>query len=239
MAVARELPDSQKLSDSLDEMVARRTQFLTDYQDAAYAQRYASLVSKVRDAEARAMPGITELAEAVARYYFKLLAIKDEYEVARLYAETDFVEQIASQFEGDYTLHFHLAPPTLNKPDAKSGVARKSTYGPWMMKAFRLLAKMRKYRGSAIDIFGRTAERRMERQLVADYEALVAEILAKLTPANHATAVELASIPEHIRGYGHVKEAHLKTAKTREAALLAAFRAPTPAPKAQVVKVVV
>jgi indolepyruvate ferredoxin oxidoreductase len=108
-----------------------------------------------------------------------------------------------------------------------------------MLKAFRVLAKLRKYRGTALDIFGRTAERKMERQLVADYEALVAEVLGKLTPGNHATAVELASIPEHIRGYGHVKEAHLKTAKTREAALLAAFRAPTPAPKPAVVKVVV
>ena len=232
-------PDSQRLSQSLDELVERRVKFLTDYQDAAYAQRYASLVAKVRDAEARAMPGITELTEAVARYYFKLLAIKDEYEVARLYAETDFVKRIAAQFEGDYTLHFHLAPPTLNKPDAKTGVAKKSAYGPWMLKAFRVLAKLRKYRGTALDIFGRTAERKMERQLVADYEALVAELLGKLTPGNHATAVELASVPEHIRGYGHVKEAHLKTAKTREAALLAAFRAPTPAPKPAVVKVVV
>src|SRR5262249_6526727 len=154
-----------------------------------------------------------------------------EYEVARLYAETGFEKLVAAQFEGDYKLTYNLAPPIFNKPDPVTGVPKKSVYGPWMMKAFRMLAKMRKYRGTALDIFGKTEERKKERQLVADYEALVAEILAKLTSQNHATAVELASIPEHIRGYGHVKEAHLKTAKTREAALLAAFRTPSPAPK--------
>jgi indolepyruvate ferredoxin oxidoreductase len=185
------------------------------------------------------MPGITELTEAVARYYFKLLAIKDEYEVARLYAQTDFVQQVAAQFEGDYTLHFHLAPPLTSRIDPASGEPRKTTYGPWMLKAFGVLAKLRRYRGTALDIFARTAERRLERALVGEYEALVAEILAGLTAKNHVTAVELASIPEHIRGYGHVKERHLKAAKTREAALLNAFRAKEPAPAPAVVKVVV
>jgi indolepyruvate ferredoxin oxidoreductase len=213
--------------------------FLTDYQDAAYAQRYSTLVGKVRDAETRVMPGITELTEAVARYYFKLLAVKDEYEVARLYAETDFEKLVAAQFEGDYKLTYNLAPPIFNKRDPVTGVPKKSVYGPWMMKAFRVLAKMRKYRGTALDIFGKTDERRKERALIAEYEAIVAEILAKLTPQNHTTAVELASVPEHIRGYGHVKDAHLTTAKTREAALLAAFRAPVPAAKPAVVRVVV
>jgi indolepyruvate ferredoxin oxidoreductase len=231
--------DSQRLSQSLDEMIERRVKFLTDYQDAAYAQRYSALVAKVRDAEARVMPGITELTEAVARYYFKLLAIKDEYEVARLYAESGFEKLVAAQFQGDYKLTFNLAPPLFNKPDPATGVPGKTAYGPWMMKAFAMLAKLRRFRGTALDIFGKTGERKKERALIADYEALVAEILAKLTPQNHATAVELASIPEHIRGYGHVKEAHLKTAKTRETALLAAFRAPAPAPKPAVVKVVV
>jgi indolepyruvate ferredoxin oxidoreductase len=236
---AKAKPESLRLSESLDEVIARRVKFLTDYQDAKYAERYSALVARVREAETRAMPGITELTEAVARYYFKLLAIKDEYEVARLYAETDFVKRVAAQFEGDYQLNFHLAPPIFNKPDPVTGRPKKSTYGPWMMKAFRTLAKMRKYRGTALDIFGKTEERRMERALIVEYEKLVDEILAKLTPQNHATAVELASIPEHIRGYGHVKDAHLTTAKTREAALLAAFRAPTAAPKPSVVKVVV
>ena len=231
--------DSQRLSDSLDEVIERRVKFLTGYQDAAYAQRYEALVAKARTAEAKAMPGITELTEAVARYYFKLMAIKDEYEVARLYAETDFAKQVAAQFEGDYKLTFNLAPPIFNKPDPATGVPKKSVYGPWMMKAFRVLAKLRKYRGTALDVFGRTAERKMERALIADYETLLAEILARLTAQNHATAVELASIPEHIRGYGHVKNAHLRTAKTREAALLAAFRSPEPAPKPATVRLAV
>ena len=230
-------PDSQRLSESLGEMIARRVKFLTDYQDAAYAQRYAALVAKVGDVEARVMPGITELTEAVARYYFKLLAIKDEYEVARLYAESDFTKRVAAQFEGDYKLTFHLAPPVFNKPDPVTGVPKKSVYGPWMLTAFGMLAKLRKFRGTALDIFGKTAERKMERALIGEYEAIVAEIIAQLTPAKHATAVELASVPEYIRGYGHVKHAHLATAKTREAVLLATFRSSAPAPKPTVVKI--
>jgi len=223
-------PDSQRLSQSLDEMIERRAKFLTDYQDAAYAKRYTDLVAQVRAAEGKAMPGITELTEAVARYYFKLLAIKDEYEVARLYAESDFTKRVAAQFEGDYKLTFHLAPPVFNKPDAITGVPKKSVYGPWMLKAFRMLARMRRFRGTGLDYFGRTAERKMERALIGEYETVIAEIIAKLTPQNHGTAVDLASVPEHIRGYGHVKEAHLKTAKAREAVLLTQFRSPLPAP---------
>jgi indolepyruvate ferredoxin oxidoreductase len=168
--------------------------------------------------------GPLDLTAAVARYYFKLLAVKDEYEVARLYAETDFLQRVAAQFEGDYKLSFWLAPPTTNKPDAKTGEARKTRYGPWMMSAFRVLAKMRRFRGGALDIFGRTGERKMERQLIAEYEALVAEILSRLSFANHELAVSLASIPEYIRGYGHVKLRHAKDAKAREAVLLERFR---------------
>jgi indolepyruvate ferredoxin oxidoreductase len=235
-AVPQAKPDSQRLSESLDEVIARRVSFLTDYQDAAYAQRYADLVAQVRAAEARVMPGITELTEAVARYYFKLLAIKDEYEVARLYAETDFRDRVAAQFEGDYTLTFHLAPPVFNKPDRLTGVPKKSVFGPWMLKAFGVLAKMRRYRGTALDVFGRTAERKMERALIGQYEGIIAEIIAGLTAEKYATAVDLASIPEYIRGYGHVKAAHLKTAKTREGVLLATFRSAQPAPKPTVVK---
>jgi indolepyruvate ferredoxin oxidoreductase len=232
-------PDSQRLSQSLDEMIDRRVKFLTDYQDAAYAKRYAGLVALVRAAEAKAMPGITELTEAVARYYFKLLAIKDEYEVARLYAESDFTARVAAQFEGDYKLTFHLAPPVFNKPDALTGVPKKSVYGPWMLKAFGVLAKLRRFRGTGLDFFGRTEERKTERALIGEYETVVAEILAKLTPQNHATAVDLASVPEYIRGYGHVRLAHLKTAKAREAVLLAQFRSPLPAPAPVAIKMAV
>jgi indolepyruvate ferredoxin oxidoreductase len=233
-AIPSAIPESQRLSASLDDIVARRTDYLRAYQDAAYAKRYTDLVTKVRTAETARMCGATALTEAVARYYFKLLAAKDEYEVARLYAETDFAARVAAQFEGDYKLTFHLAPPVLNKPDQETGEAKKSVYGPWMMSAFRVLAKFRRFRGTWLDIFNKTTERRMERALVGEYEALVTELLAALAPHNHALAVELAQIPEHIRGYGHVKERHLKAAKAKEAELLAAFRTATPVGPTQI-----
>ena len=218
------LPSSQKLSESLDESIARRVEFLTAYQDAAYAKRYSDLVALVRQTEAARVPNSTLLTEAVARYFFKLLAIKDEYEVARLYSDGEFYKRLAAQFEDGYSLKFHLAPPLWAKPDPVTGQVSKREYGPWMMKAFGLLARMKGLRGSALDVFGLTAERKMERQLIKDYAALVDEIVAKLAPHNHALAVELASIPEGIRGFGHVKERHLKAAKTKEADLVQRFR---------------
>ena len=172
-----------------------------------------TLSTKVRIAESTKVPGATALTEAVARYYFKLLAVKDEYEVARLYTDGDFQKRVAAQFDGDYKLQFHLAPPVFNKPDRVTGETKKSVYGPWMMGAFRVLAKMRGLRGTAFDVFGRTAERRMERALPGEYETLVDELVAALAPHNHDLAVQLAQIPEHIRGYGHVKDRHLKACK--------------------------
>ena len=236
-AIPSAIPESQRLSVSLDERIARRAEQLTAYQDAAYAKRYTDFVARVRAAETVKMPGTTALAEAVARYHFKLLAVKDEYEVARLYAETDFAARVAAQFEGDYRLKFNLAPPIFNKPDPATGEAKKSVYGPWMLGAFRLLAKLRRLRGTPLDMFGKTAERRMERALIGDYEKLVDELVAALAPHNHSLAVELAEIPEHIRGFGHVKERHLKAAKAREAELLAAFREAKPSGAAVGVRV--
>ena len=223
----------RKLSKTLDEMITRRVEYLTAYQNAAYAKHYENLVRKVQAVEAERTPGQSGLAEAVARYAFKLMAYKDEYEVARLYTDGSFQQAIRRQFEGDYKLEFHLAPPAIAERDPDTGHLKKRSFGPWMMTAFRLLAKLKFLRGTAFDVFGRSAERRMERQLIVDYVRLIGEIMATLTPANHRIAVALASIPEHIRGFGHVKEAHLKTAKTREAELLAQYRAPTPAPFAQ------
>ncbi|MBS0327978.1 MAG: indolepyruvate ferredoxin oxidoreductase family protein [Proteobacteria bacterium] len=233
-AIPAAIPESQRLSGSLDEVIERRRAFLTDYQDAKYAARYTALVARVRAAEAVKEPGATDLTEAVARNYFKLLAVKDEYEVARLYAETDFLDRVAAQFEGDYRLRFHLAPPTLNHRDRETGEAKKSAYGAWMMPAFRVLAKLRRLRGGPLDFFGRSAERREERKLATDYEQRIDGLLASLSPHNYAIAVEIASIPEHIRGYGHVKERHLADARTREAALLGRFAAATPATAARV-----
>ena len=175
--------------------MARRVEFLTAYQDAAYAARYRELVEKVRRVEAEKAGG-TKLTEAVARYYAKLMAYKDEYEVARLHADPAFMQKIEGMFEGDYKVVFHLAPPMLNKPDPATGEAKKSTFGPWMMRGFRLLAKLKGLRGTAFDIFGRTEERRTERALIVEYAATVEELLGKLTPANHALAVEIASVPE-------------------------------------------
>ncbi len=227
-AIPREQPESQRLSQSLDEVIARRAAFLTDYQDAAYAKRYTDLVARARAAEGAKLPGSTALSEAVARAYFKLLAIKDEYEVARLYAETDFVAQVARQFEGDYRLVFHLAPPLTTKADGATGEPRKKSYGPWMLRAFRALAKLRRLRGTPLDVFGRTAERRMERALIGEYEALVDELLGGLAAHNHPVAVQLASTPELMRGYGHVKDRNVREARQKQADLLARFRGTTP-----------
>ncbi len=213
------------LSRSLDELIVRRAAFLVDYQDKAYAERYTKLVARVRQAEQQHAPGCTALAEAVARYYFKLLAYKDEYEVARLYTSGEFQRRLQQQFEGDYQVRFHLAPPLFARRD-ENGQLVKKEYGPWMFKAFGLLAKLKFLRGGPLDIFGRTEERRGERQLIADYEATIELLLKDLSAERVALAVEIASIPEHIRGFGHVKERHLHAAKAREAALLAQWRNP-------------
>ena len=219
------------LSPSLDARIARRAAFLTDYQNAAYAQQYQDLVAKVRAAEAQKAPGFTALTEAVARYAFKLMAYKDEYEVARLYTSGEFERRVKEQFDGDYRLHFHLAPPLLARKDAE-GRLKKAEYGAWVFGAFKLLAKLRGLRGTALDVFGYTAERRMERQLIADYRSSVDELLATLDHDNHALAVEIASVPEHIRGYGHVKHAHLETARAKWDELLALWRRPAAARQA-------
>jgi indolepyruvate ferredoxin oxidoreductase len=220
------VPISQALSRGLDEMIARRAEFLTGYQDAAYARRYARLVERVRAAESRVPGDSRPLTEAVARYYFKLLAYKDEYEVARLHSDPAFRRRIGTMFEGDYKLRFHLAPPLLAKRDSTTGELRKSSYGPWMMGAFRLLSKLKGLRGTVFDVFGYSDERRTERRLIADYESTVDELLARLDRDNRALAVEIASIPEHIRGFGHVKARHLAETKKKQVELLSAFRDP-------------
>jgi indolepyruvate ferredoxin oxidoreductase len=199
--------------------------FLTDYQNAAYADRYRGLVGRVRLAEGGRIPGAEKLSEAVARYLFKLMAYKDEYEVARLYTDGSFAKQIAASFDGDLKLEFHLAPPLLAKHDPVTGRPRKMNFGPWMMKAFDGLARFKFLRGTPFDPFGYSGERRIERKLIEDYRSTVEELVKSLTADNHALAVEIASIPEKIRGFGPVKEKHLAAAKAEEAALLARFRA--------------
>ncbi|MBL8333490.1 MAG: 2-oxoacid:acceptor oxidoreductase family protein, partial [Rubrivivax sp.] len=207
---------------SVDELVARRVEFLTDYQDAAYAQAYKAFVDKVRAAEAGLGKG-TALSEAVARYLFKLMAYKDEYEVARLHTHPAFVEKLQGMFEGDYKVVHHLAPPLLAKTNAK-GELVKQPYGPWMRRAFGVLAGLKGLRGGALDVFGKTAERRMERQLIADYRACIDELLKGLSAERLALAAEIARIPDEIRGYGHVKERHVKAARAKWDGLMARWR---------------
>ncbi|MDY0744382.1 indolepyruvate ferredoxin oxidoreductase family protein [Paucibacter sp. R3-3] len=205
---------------NLDELVARRVKHLTAYQDAAYAQRYAALVERVRLAEAKL--GGERLTKAVARYYAKLLAIKDEWEVARLYTDGTFEQAMKDQFENWDSLSFHMAPPLISKP-GPDGRAKKVELGSWTFKALKLMAKFKGLRGTALDVFGKTEERRMERQLVSDYETLVDELLANLKPENLDAAVKLARLPEQIRGYGHVKLANVVTARARQKDLLDLF----------------
>ncbi len=214
---------------TLDELIARRMEDLAAYQNRAYARRYRELVERVRAVEAERLPGRTELAEAVARYYHKLMAYKDEYEVARLYSDGDFIRRVGEVFEGDYRLTFHLAPPAWVKPDPATGEAHKRKYGPWMFAAFKLLAKFKGLRGTPLDVFGYSEERRMERRLITEYQNTVGTLLAGLTPENHALAIEIAALPEDIRGFGHVKQRHLAAAKKREVELLEKFRNPPPA----------
>jgi len=224
---AEAMPETHHLSETLDSVIKRRTDFLTGYQNAA---RYGDALRKIRAAEGLVVPGSTSLTDAVARALFKLMAYKDEYEVARLYTDGGFLNRVGAQFEGDYKLKFHLAPPLTANRDPKTGHLEKREYGPWMLSAFRVLAKLKFLRGRAFDVFGRTEERRAERQAAHDYERLLGEITATLTPANHAIAVELAALPLEIRGFGHIKEANRQRVATRAGALLARFRDPQAAP---------
>ncbi|MDB5761208.1 MAG: indolepyruvate ferredoxin oxidoreductase family protein [Herminiimonas sp.] len=211
-----------KRAPALDDIVARRAAFLADYQNAGYARQYREFVEQVRAAESRLGESVKSLrlTEAVARYLFKLMAYKDEYEVARLYANRAFADKIGGMFEGDYKIKFHLAPPLLARRDA-NGHLIKQEFGPWMMKAFGVLARLKFLRGTALDIFGYTGERKTERALIGRYRQTISDLLPGLTMENLPQIVAVASIPEDIRGYGHIKERHLKAAEQKEAALLA------------------
>jgi indolepyruvate ferredoxin oxidoreductase len=208
----------------LPALVERLSGMLVEYQDAAYAARFRSLVDATAEAERRVLRESTVLSEAVARGFHKLMAYKDEYEVARLYTDGRFLEKLNAAFDGDFRLRFHLAPPLFAKRDPASGELVKRSYGPWMLTAMRLLARMRRLRGTGLDPFGRTAERRTERALVDEYEQTVKGLLGQLDIANLPVAVQLARLPEKIRGFGHVKERNLEQARAEREALLRRFR---------------
>ena len=214
----------EHLTGSLDDLIARRVTYLTAYQDAAYARRYADRIAALRAREAAIVPGETRLTEAAARGLFKLMAYKDEYEVARLYTHGSFLRQVNAIFEGEMRFTFHMAPPFLNRRHPATGEPMKTAFGPWMMRALSLLARFKGLRGTRFDPFGYTEERRTERGLIDAYLALLDAIERELTAANHGTAAALAGLAETIRGFGHVKDRTIAAAKAEEARLLARFR---------------
>jgi indolepyruvate ferredoxin oxidoreductase len=209
---------AESLPKTLEEIITHRKQFLTGYQNKAYAERYESLVRRVQETDKKG-----DLSKAVAQYYAKLLAVKDEYEVARLYADGTFMKDLYDQFEGKVKLKFYLAPPLFSSRDPFTGELKKKLYGAWMMKGFKVLAKLKGLRGTLFDIFSYSKDRKMEQDLIKEYEHRIESLIEGLTPHNYETAVEIASLPEHIRGYGHVKERHLRDVRVNEQVLLERF----------------
>jgi indolepyruvate ferredoxin oxidoreductase len=228
-ASARAIVDSVGVQGETNRLLEVRVPDLIDYQDEAYAKRYADVVKRVVVAEQKAVPGQRGLAEAAARYLYKLMAFKDEFEVARLHTDPAFLAKLDAQFKHGYTVKYNLAPPMISKRDPVTGELQKRQFGSWMLGAFKLLARFKSLRGSALDIFAKTDERRHERQLIEDYIKLLDEIGAKLNAGNHAAAVLLASVPDEIRGYGHVKERSVAAATLLQEQRLQDFRNPQPA----------
>jgi indolepyruvate ferredoxin oxidoreductase len=217
---------SARRAGKLETLIVDRVERLTAYQNAAYARRYIDLVRRVQHVERNRVAGATALTQAVARAYFKLLAYKDEYEVARLYVESGFFERIAQQFEGDYRVALHLAPPILAQRDPRTGEPRKRRFGPWIVPVFRALAKLKGLRGTPLDPFGYTAERRMERRLIEEYEQMLERVLTRLDGSNHAVAVKIAQLPEQVRGFGHVKAKSVAKMQRERDALMSEFDRP-------------
>ena len=213
---------------SLDALIERRAAHLLKSRGKADEARYRALVQRVRDVERKQASG-EAMTHAVARAYHKLLAVKDEWEVARLYASPDFQAALNQEFEGSYKLHFHIGAWPFARPDPQTGAMGKGEAGPWVMTALRILARLRFLRGTALDPFRNSDERKLERRLVAEYETDIDGALARLTPASHDAAVRLANLPETIRGYGRVKEANAVTAAKEREAILRDFAAPKPA----------
>ena len=205
----------------VDALVAKREAFLTDYQNSSYAKRYSDVVARVQKAEAAWSK--TSLSEAVARNLFKLMAYKDEYEVARLHTNTAFLQKIGDMFEGDYTVNYHLAPPIISKTNEK-GELQKQKFGPLMLTGFKLLKHLKVLRGTPLDIFGNTEEREMERALIGDYVASIDEVLAKLNANNHALALEIANLPDAIKGFGHVKARNVVAVRSKWSGLMEKWR---------------
>ena len=225
-AGARAIVDAVGAKGETRRLLEVRVPDLIDYQDEAYAKRYADVVKRVVAAEAKAVPGQSGLSEAAARYLYKLMAFKDEFEVARLHTDPAFLASLDARFKHGYTVKYNLAPPLLAERDPATGELQKKTYGAWMLNAFRWMARFKGLRGGALDLFSKTEERRTERALIEDYIGLLEQICSKLGAANHGAAVALASVPDEIRGYGHVKEKSIAAAKALQQQRLQDFLNP-------------
>jgi len=215
--------DVEVIPTQLTDIIAHRKALLTQYQNMAYAEHYQTVVDKVQAVDAK-LNDSGELSKAVAINLAKLMAYKDEYEVARLYSSPEFMEKLASQFSGDYKLKFNLAPPLLSKINPDTGLPMKKEFGSWMFGAFKLLSRFKGLRGGAFDIFSYSAERKQERALIGDYETLIDELLVSLKQDNYSDAVKLAQLPQKIRGFGHIKEANIKLIADERAQLLNTFK---------------
>jgi indolepyruvate ferredoxin oxidoreductase len=217
--------DTVAFSQTLDELVEKRVAMLTSYQNADWAASYRAVVEKVRAAEAK-VSSDTLLTAAVARNLAKLMSYKDEYEVARLQASSAQAARLSAQFDGDFKLKFHLSPPLLARKDPSTGLPRKMEFGSWMLSVFKVLQKGKGLRGTALDIFGYTHERRTERRLIAEYKATIDNLIGRLTATNLPIAIEVAELPDEIRGFGYVKEGNLAKAEAKKAGLLQKFDSP-------------
>jgi indolepyruvate ferredoxin oxidoreductase len=213
----------EPISETLEQIIARRVRHLTDYQDAAYAKSFVDFVEKVREQENTRVPGSTAVTQAVATSLSKLMSYKDEYEVARLYSNGDFERRLKQQFGGDYTVNVHLSPPLFNPRDKVTGKPRKLAFGRWMLKAFKVLSRLKGLRGTRLDVFGYTAERKTERRLIEDYRRTIEGILPVLCHENQALVASIAALPDMVRGYGHVKAESLEKYEKELATLLASF----------------
>lgn len=216
----------ETISQTLDELIEKRASYLRAYQNEALADKYKSLVTLVREVEEKTLSGSTILSEAAAKFYHKLLAYKDEYEVARLYTDGEFIKNLRAEFGGDFKLQFHMAPPIMEREDTATGRPKKRTFGPWMLGALSVLAKFKGLRGTPFDVFGYTAERKAERALIAQFEADVALALKTLAPENLALAAEILSVADMIKGYGPVKHENMEKAKKLREELLDRYENP-------------
>ena len=212
----------ERVIPTLAETIADRVQRLTEYQNADYASVYQRQMERLCAADPQQAEE-NSLRAAVAFSLYKLMSYKDEYEVARLYTDGEFLRKLEAQFEGDYELRFNMAPPLFSKRDPNTGHLLKSEFGPWMMKSFGLLAKLKFLRGTALDVFGYSAERKQEQADISEYQALVETLVDGQTDSNYDTAVELATLPEKLRGYGHVKDRNREKMEVQKKTLLAKF----------------